>query len=128
MKTEELREKLDAELATAEVAWLVKQVELALEARDLEGARDAHPRSSPSSASRSTRARLDELEMLIARRRTGTRPSQDRAQRAAAARRAKEQREAFIAAAFSTVEQRFNARGLLARRARVRPRHRRPLG
>ncbi|HYO70532.1 MAG TPA: FHA domain-containing protein, partial [Archangium sp.] len=35
--------------------------------------------------------------------------AQDRAARAAAARRAKEQREAFIATAFSPVEQRFNA-------------------
>ncbi|HEX5751369.1 MAG TPA: FHA domain-containing protein [Archangium sp.] len=107
VKTEEMREKLDAELATAEVAWRVKQVEMALDARDVEGAR-ALIRQLPIERQPLYLSKLEELEALIAQEDRDA-AAQDRAARAAAARRAKEQREAFIAAAFSPVEQRFNA-------------------
>lgn len=107
VKTEELREKLDAELATAEVAWLVKQVELALEARDVEGAL-AFIRQLPLERQPLYQSQLKELQELMDQEDRDA-ASQDRAARAAAARRAKEQREAFLATAFSTVEQRFNA-------------------
>ncbi|WP_375766524.1 FHA domain-containing protein [Archangium gephyra] len=107
VKTEELREKLDAELATAEVAWRVKQVEMALDALDVEGAR-ALIRQLPLERQPLFLSKLEELEMQLAQEERDA-AAQDRASRAAAARRAKEQREAFITAAFSPVEQRFNA-------------------
>ncbi|WP_063796986.1 FHA domain-containing protein [Archangium gephyra] len=107
VKTEEMREKLDAELATAEVSWRVKQVEMALDARDLEGAR-ALILQLPIERQPLYQSKLQELEELIAQEDQDA-AAQDRAARAAAARRAKEQREAFIATAFSPVEQRFNA-------------------
>ncbi|HYO74050.1 MAG TPA: FHA domain-containing protein, partial [Archangium sp.] len=107
VKTEEMRGKLDAELATAEVSWRVKQVEMALDARDVEGAR-ALIYQLPSERQPLYQSKLKELEELIAQEDKDA-AAQDRAARAAAARRAKEQREAFIAAAFSPVEQRFTA-------------------
>jgi pSer/pThr/pTyr-binding forkhead associated (FHA) protein/tetratricopeptide (TPR) repeat protein len=106
-KTEELREKLDAELVTAEVSWRVKQVEMALDARDVEGAR-ALIRQLPLERQPLYLSRLEELELQLAEEENDA-AAQDRAARAAAARRAKEQREAFIATAFSSVEQRFTA-------------------
>lgn len=107
VKTEELREKLDTELATAELSWRVKQVEMALDARDVEGAR-ALIRQLPVERQPLFLSKLDELEMELDQEDRDA-AAQDRAARAAAARRAKEQREAFIATAFSSVEQRFNA-------------------
>ncbi|WPB80492.1 FHA domain-containing protein [Archangium violaceum] len=107
VKTEEMREKLDAELASAEVSWWVKQVEMALDARDVEGAR-ALIRQLPIERQPLYLSRLAELEAEIDQE-DRDEASQDRAARAAAARRAKEQREAFVTAAFSPVEQRFNA-------------------
>jgi len=107
VKTEELREKLDTELATAELAWRVKQVEMALDARDVEGAR-ALIRQLPVERQPLFLSKLDELELELDQEDKDA-AAQDRAARAAAARRAKEQREAFIATAFSSVEQRFNA-------------------
>jgi pSer/pThr/pTyr-binding forkhead associated (FHA) protein len=105
--TEEMREKLGAELATREVEYLVKQVEAALEARDVEGARALIQRL-PMEQQPLYLGKLAELEKLLAQEAADA-LSRDKAARAAAARRAKEQREAFIAAAFSGVETRFNA-------------------
>ncbi|MFY0530071.1 FHA domain-containing protein [Archangium gephyra] len=107
VKTEELREKLDAELATAELSWRVKQVEMALDARDVEGAR-VLIRQLPLERQPLFLSKLDDLELELDQEDKDA-AAQDRAARAAAARRAKEQRAAFIATAFSPVEQRFNA-------------------
>ncbi|MCY1076409.1 FHA domain-containing protein [Archangium lansingense] len=107
VKTEEMREKLDTELASAEVAWLVKQVEMALEARDVEGARTLI-RQLPLERQPLYQSQVDELKAQLEQEDADA-ASQDRAARAAAARRAKEQRAAFIATAFSAVETRFNA-------------------
>ncbi|HYO52893.1 FHA domain-containing protein [Archangium sp.] len=106
-KTEELRDKLEAELAEGEIAWRVKQVEMALEARDVEGAR-ALIRLLPMERQPLYLGKLAELDALIAQEAKDA-ASQERARKAAAARRAKEQREAFIASAFSMVATRFDA-------------------
>ena len=105
--TEDLRKKLEGELETAAVEYLVKQVEEALKARDVEGARALIQRL-PRERQPLYIGKLGELEALLASEAADA-AARDRANRAAAARRAKEQREAFIAAAFSTVETRFNA-------------------
>ncbi len=105
--TEDLRKKLEGELETAAVEYLVKQVEEALEARDVEGARALIQRL-PLERQPLYLGKLGELEALIASDAADA-AARDRANKAAAARRAKEQREAFIAASFGTVETRFNA-------------------
>jgi pSer/pThr/pTyr-binding forkhead associated (FHA) protein len=105
--TEDLRKKLEGELETAAVEYLVKQVEEALEARNVEGARALIQRL-PRERQPLYIGKLGELEALIASQAADA-AARDRANKAAAARRAKEQREAFIAAAFGTVEMRFNA-------------------
>ncbi|QRO00507.1 FHA domain-containing protein [Archangium violaceum] len=105
--TEEMREKLEAELETRELEYLVKQVEAALEARDVEGARALIQRL-PMEQQPLYLGKLAELEKLLAQEAADS-LARDKAARAAAARRAKEQREAFIAAAFGVVETRFNA-------------------
>ncbi|PTL80415.1 FHA domain-containing protein [Vitiosangium sp. GDMCC 1.1324] len=105
--TEQQRETLDAELALGEVAFLVKQVEAALEAQDAEGARALIQRL-PLERQPLYLGKVGDLEAMLAEAAKDA-AAQDRAQRAAAARRAKEQREAFIASAFSGVESRFNA-------------------
>jgi pSer/pThr/pTyr-binding forkhead associated (FHA) protein len=105
--TEDLRKKLEGDLETAAVEYLVKQVEEALEARDVEGARALIQRL-PRERQPLYIGKLGELEALLASEDADA-AARDRANRSAAARRAKEQREAFIAAAFGTVETRFNA-------------------
>ena len=105
--TSDLRKKLEAELETGAVEYLVKQVEEALEARDVEGARALIQRL-PQERQPLYLGKLGELETLLAAEAADA-SANDRALRAAAARRAKEQREAFIASAFNMVETRFNA-------------------
>ncbi|WP_257458675.1 FHA domain-containing protein [Archangium lipolyticum] len=105
--TEEMRETLEAELETRELEYLVQQVEAALEARDVEGARALIQRL-PMEQQPLYLGKLAELEKLLAQEAADA-LARDKAARAAAARRAKEQREAFIAAAFGVVETRFNA-------------------
>ena len=105
--TEEMRTKLTSDLAEAEAAWNVKQVEEALAARDPELALSLIQKL-PLERQPLYRAKVAELEAQLAQESTNS-ASRDRAARAAAARRAKEQREAFIAAAFSTVSARFQA-------------------
>lgn len=105
--TEELREKVDAELALGEIAFLVKQVEAALEAQDAEGARALIQRL-PLERQPQYLGKVAELEALLADAARDA-SAQDRAAKAAAARRAKEQREAFIVNAFSAVATRFDA-------------------
>ncbi|WNG45739.1 FHA domain-containing protein [Archangium minus] len=106
-RTEELREKLDAELSSSEIAYLVKQVDAALEAEDVESAR-AFVQRLPLELQPPYQAKVAELQALLDELAKDA-ASQERARRAAAARRAKEQREAFITQAFSMVETRFNA-------------------
>ncbi|QRK13869.1 FHA domain-containing protein [Archangium violaceum] len=106
-RTEEMREKLDAELAADEIAYLVKQVDAALEAQDVESAR-ALVQRLPLELQPPYQARVAELQAALEAMAQDA-AAQERARRAAAARRAKEQREAFIAEAFSAVEARFNA-------------------
>jgi len=105
--TADLRKKLEAELETGAVEYLVKQVEEALEARDVEGARALIQRL-PQERQPLYLGKLGELETLLASEAADA-AANDRALRAAAARRAREQREAFIASAFNMVETRFNA-------------------
>jgi hypothetical protein len=82
-------------------------VDAALEARDVDGAR-ALIQGLPIERQPLYLGKLEELEELIAAE-AQDEAAQDKALRAAAARRAKEQREAFIAAAFGPVETRFSA-------------------
>ncbi len=105
--TEDMRKKLETELDTLEVEYLVKQVEAALEARDVEGARALIQRL-PIESQPLYLGKLEELETLLAMEAQDA-AARERALKAAAARRAKEQRAAFIAAAFNMVETRFNA-------------------
>ncbi len=105
--TEDMREKLEAELDKLEVEYLVKQVEAALEARDVEGARALIQRL-PIELQPLYLSKLEALELLLAEEAQDA-AARERALKAAAARRAKEQREAFIVAAFSMVETRFNS-------------------
>ncbi|HEX8433648.1 FHA domain-containing protein, partial [Archangium sp.] len=104
--TEDMRKKLEAELEKLAVEYLVKQVEAALEARDVEGARALIQRL-PIESQPLYLGKLEELETLLAEEANDA-AARERAQKTAAARRAKEQREAFIVAAFSSVEMRFN--------------------
>ncbi|WP_309889215.1 FHA domain-containing protein [Archangium sp.] len=106
-QTADLRKKLEAELETGAVEYLVKQVEEALEARDVEGARALIQRL-PQERQPLYLGKLGDLETLLAAEAADA-AANDRAIRAAAARRAREQREAFIASAFNMVETRFNA-------------------
>lgn len=105
--TEDQRKKLEAEVETRAVEYLVKQVESALEARDVESARALIQRL-PLERQPRYLGKLGELQSLLAAEAADS-AAQDRAQRAAAARRSKEQREAFIVATFSSVESRFTA-------------------
>ncbi|MFL5355289.1 FHA domain-containing protein [Archangium sp.] len=105
--TEELREKVDAEIALGELAFLVKQVEAALEAQDAEGARSLIQRL-PLERQPQYLGKVAEVEAMLADADRDA-AAQDRASKAAAARRAKEQREAFIVNAFSAVAARFDA-------------------
>ena len=105
--TEELREKVDAEIALGEIAFLVKQVEAALEAQDAEGARTLIQRL-PLERQPQYLGKVAELEAMLADAAHDA-AAQDRASKAASARRTREQREAFIVNAFSAVAARFDA-------------------
>jgi pSer/pThr/pTyr-binding forkhead associated (FHA) protein len=106
-KTAEARVKLEAELAKAELDYQVKQVEAALEARDVT---TAHMLISRLPADRQPPylARVAELESVLAQEASDA-ELQENNRRAAAARQAQAQRAAFILAAFSPVQQRFDA-------------------
>ncbi|WP_162159721.1 FHA domain-containing protein [Cystobacter fuscus] len=106
-KTAEARVKLEAELAKAELDYQVKQVEAALEARDVT---TAHMLISRLPADRQPPylARVAELESVLAQEAVDA-ELQENNRRAAAARQAQAQREAFVLAAFSPVQQRFDA-------------------
>ncbi|WNG15575.1 FHA domain-containing protein [Cystobacter fuscus] len=106
-KTAEARVKLEDELAKAEFAYQVKQVEAALEARDVS---TAHMLISRLPADRQPPylARVAELESVLAQEAVDA-ELQENNRRAAAARQAQAQREAFVLAAFSPVQQRFDA-------------------
>ena len=105
--TEELRVTLASDLAAAEVVYQGKQVEAALDEGDTALAR-ALIQKLPLERQPLYLAKVAELEAQLAQDATNA-ASQDRAARAAAARRAKAEREAFIANAFSAVGARFDA-------------------
>jgi tetratricopeptide (TPR) repeat protein len=105
--TEEMRDKVAAEVERRAVEFKVAQVEAALEARDVETARSLIQRL-PLERQPLFLGKLAELETLLAQEAADAR-AQDKALKAAAARRAREQRAAFIAAAFGVVETRFDA-------------------
>lgn len=106
-KTAEARVKLEDELAKAELAYQVKQVEAALEARDVSTAHMLISRL-PTDRQPPFLARVAELESVLAQEAVDA-ELQENNRRAAAARQAKAQREAFVLAAFSPVQQRFDA-------------------
>ncbi|WP_157758442.1 FHA domain-containing protein [Cystobacter fuscus] len=106
-KTAEARVKLEDELTKAELAYQVKQVEAALDARDVT---TAHMLISRLPADRQPPylARVAELESVLAQEAVDA-ELQENNRRAAAARQAQAQREAFVVAALSPVQQRFDA-------------------
>jgi pSer/pThr/pTyr-binding forkhead associated (FHA) protein len=105
--TAEARAKLEAELAKAELAYQVKQVEAALEARDVGTARTLIARL-PADHQPGYLGKAAELESVLAQESVDA-DLQERNRRAAAARQVQAQREAFILAAFNPVQQRFDA-------------------
>ncbi|MBM7114753.1 FHA domain-containing protein [Archangium primigenium] len=105
--TEETRAKLETEIAEARLTHAIRQVEAALEARDPKTAR-ALIAQLPVDQQVTYLGRVAELEDQLAQEATDS-ATRDRNQRAAAARRAQEQRAAFIVAAFGTVQQRFES-------------------
>ncbi len=106
-KTAEARVKLEEELAKAELAYQLKQVEAALEARDVTMAHMLISRL-PADRQPPYLARVAELESVLAQEASDA-ELQENNRRAAAARQAQAQREAFILTAFSPVQQRFDA-------------------
>ena len=105
--TEETRAKLEAELSEARLAYQVKQVEDALEARDPKAAR-ALIALLPVDQQVTYLGKVAALEAELAQESTDS-AAQERNRRAAAARRAQEERAAFIVAAFLPVQTRFDS-------------------
>jgi pSer/pThr/pTyr-binding forkhead associated (FHA) protein len=106
-QTDGERARLEAELGTREAEYLVKALEQALEARDVETAR-ALIRRLPIERQPLYLSRLEEVEASMAAEELDA-EAEARARRAAAAKRAKQEREEFIQGAFRVVEMRFNA-------------------
>jgi pSer/pThr/pTyr-binding forkhead associated (FHA) protein len=104
-RSDEERARLEKELLDIEVSYYVKRADELLEARDVEGLRRVIPRL-PADSQPLYRQRLADIEETMAAQ-AALQEQQDKANKALAAKRAREQRARYVADAFAAVERKF---------------------
>jgi pSer/pThr/pTyr-binding forkhead associated (FHA) protein len=104
-KSDEERARLEKELMDIEVGYYMKRAEELLQARDVDGLRAVIPRL-PADEQPLYRQRLADIEEVMAAE-MAEQEQLEKANRALAAKRAREQRARYMADAFSEVERRF---------------------